>query len=87
MNECLIIIFHSYKLATHLSQWWTGQLDTGLTHAEDEAAAGRASRHEPLLVVHLAEQEAAVLLEHLPQDNPPSQGDLTCRCSPWCPSA
>ena len=65
----------------------TGQLDTGLTHAEDEAAAGRAPRHEPLLVVNLAEQEAAVLLEHLPQDNPPSEGDLTCRCSPWCPSA
>ena len=65
----------------------TGQLDTGLTHAEDEAAAGRAPRHEPLLVVHLAEEEAAVLLEHLPQDNPPSEGDLTCRCSPWCPSA
>ena len=50
----------------------TGQLDTGLTHAEDEAAAGRAPRHEPLLVVNLAEEEAAVLLEHLPQDNPPS---------------
>ena len=65
----------------------TGQLDTGLTHAEDEAAAGRAPRHEPLLVVHLAEQEAAVLLEHLPQENLLSQGDLTCRCSPWCPSA